>query len=86
MHAHDRLLRALKTDFVTVAAGRISAPAPGERHREGQGAMAPGDAEELVGEAVAEAAGGLGPLVQRLWREATSQVAGQCKAILQVCL
>lgn len=48
--------------------------------------MAPADAEELVGGAVAEAAGGLGPLVQRLWEEATSQVAGQCKAILQVRL
>ena len=80
-----RFLRALKTDFVAVAAGQIAAPAAGERHRGGQGAMAKGDAEDLVGEAVAEAAGELAPLVQRLWQEATSQVAGQCKAILQVC-
>ena len=80
-----RFLRALKTDFVAVAAGQIAAPAAGERHRGGHGAMAKGDAEDLVGEAVAEAAGELAPLVQRLWQEATSQVAGQCKAILQVC-
>ena len=38
-----------------------------------------------VKEAVIEAVGGWGGLVQDLWEKATSQVAAQCTTILQVC-
>lgn len=43
-----RLLGTLKTDFVAVAAGPISAQAAGERNRGGRGALALEDARELV--------------------------------------
>ncbi|CAN0116944.1 unnamed protein product [Scytosiphon promiscuus] len=79
----DKLLAALKSDFVGVVAARISAPAAGEPHRGGRGALAHEDAHELVGEAVLEAAGNWGGLVQALWEKATSQVAAQCTTILQ---
>ncbi|CAN0375511.1 unnamed protein product [Ascophyllum nodosum] len=79
----NKLLVALKTDLVSLAASRISAPAAGERNREGQGALPEEEAKELVGEAVAEAAGAWGTLVQDLWAKATSQVAEQCMAMLQ---
>lgn len=39
-----------------------------------------------VKEAVVEAVGGWGGLVQDLWEKATSQVAAQCTTILQVCM
>lgn len=79
-----RLLRALKTDLVGVAAGRLSAPAVGERHRAGLGALPEEDARTLLGEAVGEATGAWGALVQGLWDKATSQIAGKCMAMLQV--
>lgn len=82
---HFRLLRALKTDLTAGAASRISAPAAGEHHREGRGALAENDASELVGAAVAEGVGTWGGLVQDLWEKATSQVTQQCTAMLQVC-
>lgn len=80
----NRLLGALKTDFVSVAARSIAAPAAGERHRAGEGALEKEEAKELVGEAVAEAVGAWGVLVENLWEKATSQVAEKCMAMLQV--
>lgn len=47
-YAQNRLLVALKSDFVGVAASRISAPAAGEPHRGGLGALPQEDAHELV--------------------------------------
>ncbi|CAM9593693.1 unnamed protein product [Ectocarpus fasciculatus] len=79
----SKLLGALQSDFVGVAAARISAPAAGERNREGQGALSEQDAKELVREVVMEAVGAWGGLVDSLWEKATSQVAAQCNTILQ---
>lgn len=70
--------------MVRVAASRIAAPAAGESHREGRGALSKEDAELLVGEAVAEGAGAWGTLMKTLWDKATSRVAEQCTAMLQV--
>ncbi|CAM9502390.1 unnamed protein product [Ectocarpus sp. 8 AP-2014] len=79
----SKLLGALQSDFVGVAAARISAPAAGERNRAGQGALSEKDAKELVKEVVMEAVGAWGGLVDSLWEKATSQVAAQCNTILQ---
>lgn len=79
-----RLLLALKSEFAAATASCISAPAPGEPHREGRGALEEEDAKELVGQAVAEGVGAWGGLVQNLWKKATTQVAEQCTAMLQV--
>lgn len=67
-----------------MAASRTSAPAAGEGHRGGRGALAEVDAKALIGEAVAEGVGLWGGLVQTLWEKATFQVAEQCSAMLQV--
>lgn len=48
----NRLLSALKSDFVGIAATRISAPAAGESNRGGRGALAQEDAHELVSQTV----------------------------------
>lgn len=74
----------MQSDYVDTAARSLSARAPGERHRDGLGAFEEGEAKALMGEAIREAVGAWEPLVDRLWEKATSQVAEQCTAMLQV--
>lgn len=67
-----------------MAAKRLSARAAGERHRAGRGALEESDARELLSESIREAVGAWGVIVGQLWEKATSQVAEQCMAMLQV--